>query len=403
MGILDRFRNKSPGGMRLDFITSQGNGFYAWDGKIYQSDIVRSCIRPKVKAMGKLVAKHIMETMDKDGNTSIKVNPDPAIKFLLEDPNPYMSPQKLYEKMAVQLAINGNAFAVILRNSEGMPIEIYPLNSSSGVEAIYNRYGELFLKFNFCSGKAYTFPYSDIIHLRHDYNENDIFGDSIVPALRPLMNVVSTTDQGIIWAIKNSGVVRWLLKYGQSLRPEDLKKNSEDFAKNYLVLDNDNVGVAAVDAKAEAIQIKPYEYVPNAAQMKETRERIYSLLGTNEKIVQSTYDEDEWVSYYEAEIEPDVIDMTSEFTRKIFNRHRRSFGNKIIFESAPLTTAGMKTKLNLVQLVDRGIMVPNEHRAILGYAPITGGDVPIRRLDMASVDEEGKTIKEKEVEEDNES
>ena len=36
-------------------VTEHGNGFYAWNGKVYQSDIVRACIHPKVKAIGKLI------------------------------------------------------------------------------------------------------------------------------------------------------------------------------------------------------------------------------------------------------------------------------------------------------------------------------------------------------------
>ena len=37
------------------------------------------------------------------------------------------------------------------------------------------------------------------------------------------------------------------------------------------------------------------------------------------------------------------------------------------------------------QYVDRGIMTPNELRALMALAPIAGGDVVIRRLDTAPV------------------
>ena len=39
----------------LKMVTTQGEFYYAWNGKLYESDIVRACIRPKVKAIGKLV------------------------------------------------------------------------------------------------------------------------------------------------------------------------------------------------------------------------------------------------------------------------------------------------------------------------------------------------------------
>ena len=46
--------------------------------------------------------------------------------------------------------------------------------------------------------------------------------------------------------------------------------------------------------------------MPNAVQMDRTVQRIY-VFNTNSKIVQGAYDEDEWISYYEQSVEPDVI------------------------------------------------------------------------------------------------
>ena len=63
------------------------------------------------------------------------------------------------------------------------------------------------------------------------------------------------------------------------------------------------------------------------------------------------------------------------------------FGNRIIFEATNLSYASMKTKLELVQFVDRGIMTPNEVRQILNLGPIEGGDVPVRRLDTAPIED----------------
>ena len=48
MSIFDRFINKTIS--RVDLVTERGNGFFAWNGKAYQSDIVLSAIRQDVKA-----------------------------------------------------------------------------------------------------------------------------------------------------------------------------------------------------------------------------------------------------------------------------------------------------------------------------------------------------------------
>ena len=233
------------------------------------------------------------------------------------------------------------------------------------------------------NGNIIQFPYSDIIHLRQDYNENDVFGENPSKALTQLMNVVTISDQSIISAVKNSAVIRWLLKFNQTLRPEDIEANTKKFAESFLDTSKNGTGVAGVDSKADAIQIKPDNYVPNASQTDRTTLRIYNFFNTNEKIVQSKYDENEWNAYYEAEIEPIAIQLSNEFSRKFFSRRERSFGNKIIFECNNLQYASMQTKLNLLQMVDRGALTPNEWRQVLNLAPIDGGDVVIRRLDTA--------------------
>lgn len=376
----------APSKTVLKMITDTGNGFYAWNGRIYQSDIVRAALRPKAKAIGKLCAKHIRETIMPDGTKDIKVDPEPYIKFLLKEPNPYMTGQMLQEKLANQVMLNGNAFAVVIYDDEGYPKEIYPVPAAIA-EAKFDESGRLYIKFTYRNGKSGVFPYSQIIHIRECYADNDIFGESPAAALAPLMEVVNTADQGIVKAIKNSAIVQWLLKYKVSMRKEDLKANAKEFADNYLTLDNDSVGVAAVDAKADIDRIEPKDYVPNAAQTDRVVQRIYSLLGTNSKIVQALYTEDEWNSYYETEIEPYAIQLSEQFSLRLFTRRARAFGNKIYFEAANLACASISTKLNLMQMVDRGALTPNEWRAVFNMAPVEGGDKPIRRLDTRTTEE----------------
>lgn len=385
MGIINRFKNfmgRTITVSKYKMITDEGSGFYSWNGNLYQSDIVRAAIRPKARAIGKAVGKHI-----RNGPDGMKINPEPYMKFLLEEPNPYMTGQMLQEKLITQLELNNNAFAYINRDENGYPMEIYPIVAGY-VAAKQNKHGELFLEFTLKkNGKTVIFRYSDIIHLRKDFNDSEIFGDSPAKALTPLMEIVNTTDQGIVKAIKNSNIIKWLLKFNQSLRPEDLKKQTKQFIDDYMNIESDTVGAAATDAKADAIQVEPKDYVPNAVQMDKTTQRVLSFFNTNSKIIQGSYDEDEWISYYESSVEPDIMQLSGEYTRKLFSRRERGFGNRIIFESSNLNFASMQTKLNLVQYVDRGIMNPNEVRAILNMAPREGGDEYIRRLDTRPADE----------------
>lgn len=387
MGLFDRFRNRTVTVSKYQMITEQGEGFYSWNGNLFKSDIVRAAIRPKVRAIGKTVGKHIRETVNQKGTKETKVNPDAYIRFLLEEPNPYMTGQVLQEKLITQLELNNNAFAYIRRDENGCAMEIYPITATA-CEAKKDKNGELYITFTLLKGNQVTFRYTDIIHLRKDFNQNEIFGDSPAKALSELMEIVTICDQGIVKAVKNSNIIRWLLKFNGQLRPEDIKKQTKEFVDSFLNSEtSESIGAAATDAKFDAVQIDPKDYVPNAAQTDRTVQRIYAFFNTNENIVQGKYTEDEWISYYEAAIEPDIAQLSGEYTRKIFSRRERGFSNRIFFESSNLSYASTSTKIGFVQMVDRGAMTPNEWRALFNWAPIEGGDKPIRRLDTAIVKE----------------
>lgn len=383
MGIRDYVARKLmnvTAGTAFKMITETGNGFTAWTGDVYDSDIVRACIRPFSKAVGKLQAKHVRRY-----NGRVDVNPEPYMRFLLEEPNPYMGGHTLLEKVATQFVLNNNAFVLVIRDENGLPVQQYPVPAIM-VEAKYVGL-ELYLKFTFLNGKTLNVPYSEVIHIRNDFKDNDIFGESPYKALAPLMEVVNTTDQGIVKAIRNSGVIRWLLKYTTPMRPEDLKKNVQEFVDNYLSVSSPTFGAAGVDSKADAIRIEPKDYVPNALQQANTKERIYAFFNTNEKIVHSNYTEDEWNSYFEAVIEPVAIQLGEEYSRKLFTRRERGFGNGIYFDASNLQCASLSTKLALQAMVDRGALTPNEWRGTFNLSPVADGDKPLRRLDTQTVNQ----------------
>ena len=365
----------------IAMVTTWGEYFYAWNGQLYESDIVRSCIRPYAQAVGKLVTKHIRD----DPKNGLQVNPRVNIAMLLKYPNPNMTAQQFQEKMATQLLLNNNAFALVVRDANGIPCGLYPIPCTNA-EAVYDKQGTLVLKFTYRNGTTNAFYYSDILHLRRDYADNEIFGTQPGGALAQLMECVGVIDQGVVKAIKNSSIIRWLLKFTSSMRPEDIQKNTKEFVDSYLSYESESFGAAGVDSKVDAKQIEPKDYVPNAAVTDRITDRIYSFFNTNKKIVQSCYDENEWNAYYEAQIEPFAVQYGECLTMRLFSRKEISFGNRIACEASNLQYASMSTKLQLVQFLDRGIMNADEIRAVLNLSPIPGGDVYVRRLDTVPIE-----------------
>lgn len=367
---------------RFELLSSNSNSISPWNGRIFDNDIVRSCLRPISTNLGKLNFKYVRNTSD-----GLKIIKNGQIYYLLKYPNAYMTMQKLLEKLVNQYEIEGNAYAYVKRDDCNNPIAIFPIPAKRTELKEYD--GELYMKFTFSIGKHKTVPYCDVIHLRKDFNENDIFGTDSGLALQNIMKVLDTTDKGVIQAIKNSAIIKWMLKFKTALNPKDKEKEINKFAESYLDVDNqDNKNVAATDPRYDAEQVKDNNFVPNEKQMESYTKRLYSYFGVNEKIVNNSYSENEWNAFYESKIEPIAREFTEQLTKILFTKHELECGNEIVFEPSSLQFASMSTKLSLVQMVDRNSMTPNEWRKVMNLGPIENGDKPLRRLDTAVVNTE---------------
>lgn len=365
-------------------VSSSSSTFVPWDGNIYNNDIVRSCIRPKEKAVGKLKPLHLRT----DKNGEIKINPNPQIKYLLRYPNEYMSMQKLLEKLIIQRELSNNAFAFIERDALYRPIAIFPVPASSMELLEYNN--EVYVKFQFPTGKKMTVPYSDVIHLRKDFNDNDFYGTLNTGALTNLMQVIDITDKGIVKAIKNSSIIKWLMKFKATLRPEDKQSEIENFTKNYLDIEKSSTPIAPTDPRYDIEQVKEDSYVPNGDIIEKYEKRLKNYFGVSDEIIKNNFTEDQWNAFYEAEIEPVAKELSDQFTHKLFTKHEIECGNEIVFEASSLEFSSMKTKLELKEMVDRGAMNTNEWRKVMNLSATEFGDEFIRRLDTAPIDKEKK-------------
>lgn len=384
MGIFNMFKrngmqnaNATREGVKV--MTQTMSTFSAWGGDAFHNDLVRSIIRVKAVAVGKAIPKHIRRNSDK----SLDVNPEPYIKELLLNPNPMMTMQQLLEKTMAKLELSNNAFIFILRDDNGYPTQLLPIDCV-GVQPIYTANNHLYMRFNLEQGGIVEFDYSDVIHLRKDFYMDALFGTPNYIALQKLLEINHTMDEGIINSIKNSALIRWLLKFKSQLRPEDIKKQTQAFSDSFLNTSSESYGVAGVDQTTDAVQIKDDSKIPNADQMDRVSKRIMDYFNTNANIISGKYNEDEYTAFYETCIEPVVKQLSDEVTRKIFTRKQRSYGNEILFEAFDLSFSSMRTRLSLAQMVDRKAMTPNEWRSAMNLAPYAGGDEFILRLDTQS-------------------
>ncbi|NOK23893.1 phage portal protein, partial [Corallococcus carmarthensis] len=314
--------------------------FTAFSGDAYDSDVVRSAVDAIARNAAKLKAKHVRRVGGRVQETGSEIE-----RLLSQRPNPYMDAYTFLYKVVTQLYLQNNAFVFVDIDRVARKVRgFYPLNAVT-VEFLEYQ-GGIYAKFHFMGGQQVVLPYEDLIHLRRFFYKNDLYGESSDRALNPTLQLIRTTDEGIANAVKASAFLRGILKFTQMLKPEDMKKQRDMFVKDYLDITN-NGGVAATDSKADYVELKNDPKIIGDRQMKVIQEKVYNYFGVNEKIIRSSYTEDEWNAFYESTIEPLAIQMSLEFTSKLFTDGERRSGNEIIFEANRLQYASMTTKLNL--------------------------------------------------------
>ena len=361
--------------------------FGSFGNNIYASDDVRACIRALSE------------------NTS-KANPRSTVKnieYLLGlRPNKFMNGKDFLEKLRNILEVKNTAFAFIDRDDKGNVVAIYPVPYQT-FEAVEYK-GRLFIQFQFAGTAMQNMavPWEDLVVLRKDYLNSDIAGENNFPLLGTL-DVIGTMDKGLQNAVKSTANLRGILKSTKAmLSPQALKEQKDRFVADYMNVQNEG-GIASLDGTQEFKEINLKPTTATAEEMSDFRERVYRYFGVNEKIIKANYTESEYDAFYESRIEPFLVALSLELTYKIFTERERAFGNKIWYESNRLQFASAKTKISMVQLVDRGLMTPNEYRELFNMAPYEGGDEFVLRLDTAKTGDSTNDVgrpKESEDEED---
>lgn len=350
--------------------------FTAWSGDAYANDIYRGAIDAIARNAAKLKGSHVITYSD-----HTRTDKDGRLNRLLQvQPNPYMSAFDLLYKLVTHYYLYNNAFAFLQRDDRGNLLGIYPMGAAN-VEFMADPAGTLYCQFAFRNGRSALLPYSDIIHLRRNFNENDLLGDPN-NALTPALELAHTQNEGIVNGIKSSANIRGILKFTQIMAPEKLKAEKDRFVLDYLQIANSG-GIVAVDQKMEYIPLTVTPAVVDDKQIAAVKTKIYDYLGISEAIVNSSYTEDQWAAFYESTLEPLSVQLSLEFTRKLFNDREQAFGNSIIFESGRLQFSSNGTKVNLIkELIPYGLLTINQALEILNLPSIEGGDKRLQTLNV---------------------
>lgn len=357
--------------------------FTSWSGDAYSSDIYRAAVDAIARNAAKLKGSHAIQLSE-----HYRADPSGKLNRILQvQPNEFMSAYDLLYKLVTHYYLFNNAFAYIQRNDRGGVEGIYPVGAAS-CEFLTDGAGDLFIKFYFKGGKTVLLPYADIVHLRRNFNSDDLLGDPN-NALTPALELAHTQSEGIMNSIKSSANIRGILKFTQIMSPEHQKEQKDRFIRDYLSISNEG-GVVVTDQKTEYEPITINPAVVDAKQLKAVQTKIYDYLGISENIVNSSYTENEFSAFYESVLEPLAIQLSLEFTRKIFNEREQAYGNRILFENGLLQFASNSTKIKLISsLIPYGLLTINQALSILNLPGVEDGD---RRYQTLNVVDAGNAV-----------
>jgi HK97 family phage portal protein len=361
-----------------------GRSEVAPSGSLRENEIVGAVANAIASNVGKLAPQVVRK--DARGTT---LKNDRLSRLLNIRPCPEASTYDFLYKMGSDLVYTSNAFAVLFYNDDFTQLlRIQPITVRT--HKIFEDEDEnVFFRFKWdYDGVEYTIPYQFVIHIKARYNKKRFLGTPPENDLQNSTELLDTTYNGIKNVIKNSASLRGYLKYNNFIDDDELKEKVKEFKEAYMSAENEG-GIAGLDNELDFKEITQQPRQIPITQVTFFRENIYRYYGVNEKILNSTYSETEWNSFYEAVIEPIAIQLSLEFTFKVFTERERGFGNKVVFVTNRLQYATLQTRSTIGKdLFDRGIMTINEYRELMYMPQIEDGDVRMISLNYVKVDDQ---------------
>lgn len=345
-------------------------------GSIYEMELTRAAIHSFASFCSKLKP-------EVSGSAGKRLE-----RTLQFKPNPFMDTSKFLYRLATILSVNNTAFILPVQDNFGALTGYYPLLPQNC--EVLEVSGKPYLRYTFGNGQRAAIEFDRMGILTQFQYQDEFFGADN-SALRPTMQMIHANNQGIIQGVKNSAMIRFIAKIGNMLKSEDITAERERFTEENLSADNQS-GMIIYDNKfSELKQVDSKPFVVNAAQMDRINENVYRYFGTNSRILQNEYTEDQWNAYYEGKVEPFAIQLSLVLSNMTFSAREIACGNAITMTANRLQYASNQTKLNIsTQLFDRGILSTNDVMDIWNMAHVPDGNKRWIRKEYAEVNEAGR-------------
>ena len=347
--------------------------FHDWNGKIYESELVRAAIDARARHISKLKVETV--------GTS-----QPALqRKLTAGPNQWMTWSQFLYRLSTILDIHNTAFIVPVFDASMIITGYYPVIPISAEVVEYK--GEEWLRYKFSHGQTAAVELRKCgILTKHQYKQ-DFFGEQN-NALDDTMQLLQIQNEGIEEAIKNSASYRFIAQVNNFTKTEDLAKERKRFSEENLTKDAEAGGILLFPNTYQNIkQVEARPYTVDADQMRLIQDNVENYFGVNEKVLRNEANGDELDAFFNGAIEPFAIQFSEAMTRALFSERERAAGSYLIANANRLQYMATNSKVTLAQqMLDRGVMSINEARALFSYPPVENGDMRTIRGEYKDAD-----------------
>lgn len=339
--------------------------FTNWNGKIYESLLVRSAIHTRATHVSKL--RIVLHGVAK-----------PKLQNKLKrKPNGWQTWSQFLYRLSTILDVQNTAFIVPVLDELGDTVGIYTVLPSRCELREYA--GTVYLRYAFASGQYAAIELHRCGVMTKFQYEDDFFGSNN-EALRPTMELINIQSQGISEAVKSSATFRFMARMTNFTDPEDLAKERKRFTRNNL---ESGGGLLLFPNTYDGIQqIKTVPYVVDSAQMAAIEKNVYGYYGVNEDILQNKAYGDSWNAFYEGVPEWFSVQFSEVLCNMIFSEREQAAGAGVEASANRLQYMSNKDKMLVTQaFADRGLAMRDEIREIWNMPPLPDGKgqtIPMR-------------------------
>lgn len=340
--------------------------FRTWNGKLYESELVRTAIDARSRHIAKLKPCFYGAAQSK------------LVTKLKQVPNTIQTWYQFIYRLNTILDMQNTAFIV--------PEYNHNLERIGMITFLPERYelvmcdGIPWIRFIFSNGLTAAEELSNIGILTKFQYSNDYFGESN-SALNATMNLINIQNQGIEEAVKNASTYRFMANITNFSKPEDLAKERQRFTEENL--SGDGGGLLLFPNTYQNIkQITPNAYNASSSERELIQKNVTFYYGVNEKIMNNSANGDELDAFFNGAIEPVAIQLSEVITRWMYSPFEQSNGSYFVAVANRLQYMSITAKVSMSkELGDRGAIMIDEIRELFNWGPLPDGagqHAPIR-------------------------